>query len=78
MISPLKKTIINLPIRLKGNSKRTSSNSLSLVAEGSNKDLGAVSQMLTQTSGWDVSRVLLPQGKSYTNEKNINTSWNLN
>ena len=46
MISPLKKTIINLPIRLKGNSKRTSSNSLSLVAEGSNKDLGAVSQTL--------------------------------
>ena len=78
MISPLKKTIINLPIRLKGKWKRTSSNSLSSVAEGSNKDLGAVSQTLTQTSGWDVSRVLLPQGKSYTNEKNINTSWNLN
>ena len=74
MIGLLKNAVINLPIRLKGNSKRTSGNSLSSGAEGSNKDLGAVSQnvtsqgkitsvkqAMTRTTRWDVSRVLLPQ-----------------
>ena len=42
---PLKKAIVDLPIRLKGNSKRTSGNSLSLL--GSQKtDLDATSQTL--------------------------------
>ena len=42
---PLKKAIVDLPIRLKGNSKRTSGNSLSLL--GSHKtDLDATSQTL--------------------------------
>ena len=42
---PLKKAIVDLPIRLKGNSKRTSGNSLSLL--GSQKtDLEATSQTL--------------------------------
>ena len=42
---PLKKAIVDLPIRLKGNSKHTSGNSLSLL--GSQKtDLGATSQTL--------------------------------
>ena len=42
---PLKKAIVDLPIGLKGNSKRTSGNSLSLL--GSQKtDLGATSQTL--------------------------------
>ena len=26
---------------------------------------------MTRTTGWDVSRVLLPQGKSYTNEHEL-------
>ena len=91
MISPLKKTIINLPIRLRGNSKRTSSNSLSLVAEGSNKDLGAVSQTLLAKVRLRLRGKLWlgrPDGtflescyhkvKSSTNKQNISTSWNLN
>ena len=42
---PLKKAIVDLPIRLKGDSKRTSGNSLSLL--GSQKtDLDATSQTL--------------------------------
>ena len=42
---PLKKAIVDLPIRLKGNSKRTSGNSLSLL--GSQKtDLDPTSQTL--------------------------------
>ena len=42
---PLKKAIVDLPIGLKGNSKRTSGNSLSLL--GSQKtDLGPTSQTL--------------------------------
>ena len=45
MIGLLKKVIVNLPIRLKGNSKRASGKSLgSLVTQ--NKDLGAALQTL--------------------------------
>ena len=44
MIGQLK-SIIDLPIRLKGNSKRISGNSLSLLG-AQNKDLGATSQTL--------------------------------
>ena len=42
---PVKNAIINLPIRMKGNLKRTSSNSLNLLG-AQNRDLGAASQML--------------------------------
>ena len=42
---PVKKAIVDLPIRLKGNSKRTSGNSLSPL-EAHNKDLGTASQTL--------------------------------
>ena len=43
---PVKKSIVNLPIRMKGNLKRISgtSNLLSLLGS-QNKDLGAASQM---------------------------------
>ena len=41
MFYHLKKAIVNLPIRIKGNSKRTSGN---LVAQ--NKDMGSASQTL--------------------------------
>ena len=42
---PVKKAIVDLPIRLKGNSKRTFRNSLSLL-EAQSKDLGSASQTL--------------------------------
>ena len=42
---PASNAIVDLPIRLKGNSKRDSDNSLSLL-EAKNKDLGAASQTL--------------------------------
>ena len=42
---PVKKAIVDLPISLKGNSKRTSGNSLSQLGD-ENKDLGATSQTL--------------------------------
>ena len=42
---PVKKAIVNLSIRMKGNSKRTSGNSLSLPG-AQNKDLGAALQTL--------------------------------
>ena len=42
---PVKNAIINLPIRMKGNLKRTSSNSLN-PSGAQNRDLGAASQML--------------------------------
>ena len=42
---PIKKDIVDLPIRLKGNWKPISSNSLSLLGAQS-KDLGTASQML--------------------------------
>ena len=42
---PFKKAIVDLPIRLKGNWKPTSSNSLSLLG-AQNKDLSTASQML--------------------------------
>ena len=42
---PLKKAIVDLPIRMKGNLTRTSDNSLNPVG-GQNKDIGAVSQTL--------------------------------
>ena len=42
---PVKKVIVNLPIRLKGNSYRTSGNFLSLFG-AKNKDIGAASQTL--------------------------------
>ena len=45
MIGLLKKAIVNLPIRMKGNWKRTSGNSLSPLG-AQNKDIGAASQML--------------------------------
>ena len=41
---PVNRAIINFPIRLKGNLKRISSNSLSPLAQ--NKDMGAASQTL--------------------------------
>ena len=42
---PVKNAIINLQIRMKGNLKRTSSNSLN-PSGAQNRDLGAASQML--------------------------------
>ena len=45
MIGLFKKAIVELPIRLKGNTRRPSGNSLSLLA-AHNKDLGAASQKL--------------------------------
>ena len=45
---PVKKTIVNLPIRLRGNSKRISGNSLSPSAT-QNKDISAVLQTLLKT-----------------------------
>ena len=42
---PVKKAIVNLPIRMKGNSKRTSGNSLNPL-RAQNKDLAAASQTL--------------------------------
>ena len=45
MIGLLKNPIVNLPIRLKGNSQRISGNLLSLL-EAQNKDIGATSQTL--------------------------------
>ena len=42
---PVKKTTVNLPIRLKGNSKRTPGNSLNPLG-AQNKDIGTGSQML--------------------------------
>ena len=42
---PIKKAIVDLPIRLKGNSKRKSVNSLSPLG-AQNKDFGAASQPL--------------------------------
>ena len=42
---PVKKAIVNLPIRMKGNSKRTSGNSLNPLG-AQNKDLAAASQTL--------------------------------
>ena len=42
---PIKKAIVDLPIRLKGNWKPTSSNSLSLLG-AQNKDFSTASQML--------------------------------
>ena len=42
---PVKKAIVNLPIRMKGNSKRTSGNSLNPLG-AQNKDLGTASQTL--------------------------------
>ena len=45
MIDLLKKAIVDLPIRLKGNSKRTSGNSLSPLG-AQNKDIGAASQTI--------------------------------
>ena len=42
---PAKKTFIDLPIKMKGNSKRTSGNSLSQLG-AQNKDIGAASQTL--------------------------------
>ena len=43
MIGLLKKAIVDLPIRLKGNSKRISGNSLSPLG-AQNKDLGATNR----------------------------------
>ena len=45
----VKKAIVDLPIRLKGNSKRNSGNSLSPL-EAQNKDLGTASQTLLTDS----------------------------
>ena len=42
---PVKKAIVDLPIRLKGNSKHTSGNSLSPLGT-QNKDIGAASKTL--------------------------------
>ena len=42
---PVKKSIVNLPIRLKGNSKHICGNALSLL-EVQNKDINAASHML--------------------------------
>ena len=42
---PIKNVIVDLPIRIKGNSKRTSGNSLSPLEE-QNKDIDAASQTL--------------------------------
>ena len=42
---PVNKAIVNLPIRLKGNSKRISGNSLSIFGAG-NKDMGTTLQTL--------------------------------
>ena len=41
---PVKKTIVDLPIRMKGNSKRISGNTLSPLG-AQNRDMGAASQM---------------------------------
>ena len=43
---PVKKTIVDLPIRMKGNSKRISGNTLSPLG-AQNRDIGAASQMFT-------------------------------
>ena len=45
MIGLLKKAIVDLPIKMKGNSKRTSGNSLSPLG-AQNKELGTASQTL--------------------------------
>ena len=42
---PVKKSIVNLPIRLKGNSKHICGNALSLL-EVQNKDINTASHML--------------------------------
>ena len=47
---PVKKAIVDLPIRLKGNSKHTSGNSLSPL-ETQNKDIGAASKTLALLTG---------------------------
>ena len=48
MIDLIKKAISDLPIKVKGNSKLTSGNSLSPL-EAQNKDIGAASQTLLET-----------------------------
>ena len=56
---PVKKAIVDLPIRMKGNSKRTSGNSLSS-SGGQNKDLGNVSQTLLTAVWLPLRRRLFP------------------
>ena len=43
---PVKKAIVDLPIRMKGSSKRTSGNTLSPLG-AQNRDMGAASQIFT-------------------------------
>ena len=49
MIGLLKKAIVDLPIRMKGNSKRISGNSSSPLA-AQNKDLGAAASQILLTA----------------------------
>ena len=64
---PVNKAIINLPIRLKGNLKRISSNSLSPLAQ--NKDIGTASQKLLNGVRWRLWRM-----RSYTGKFRYHTS----
>ena len=52
---PVKKTIVDLPIRIKGNSKRSSGNSLSPLG-AQNKDISAASQTFLTGVRWRLQR----------------------
>ena len=58
---PVNKANVNLPIRLKGNLKRISSNSLSRLAQ--NKDMGATWQTLLNGVRWRLRRMHSHTGK---------------
>ena len=60
---PVKKAIVDLPIRMKGNSKRTSSNSLSpLAAQNKMKNLSAALQMILTEVKLHLQHRLIMQG----------------
>ena len=76
---PVKKAIVNLPIRLKGNSKHISGNLLSSLG-AQNKDFGAASQMLLTGVKQGAKKVSLTASHSgkmwlaYTSPQVISTS----
>ena len=62
---PVKKAIVNLPIKIKGNSKRTSGNSLNPLG-AQNKDLGTASQTLQNEVKFSLRRRLVQLGPCKT------------
>ena len=72
---PVKKAIVDLPIRMKGSSKRTSGNTLSPLG-AQNRDMGAASQMfmyheeqLTKKSSFILRKLFCSSVVHYINNK---------